>query len=297
MTPPSWLWVIFTLIGATGQSMRNAAQKSLTARLGTVGATHVRFLYGLPFGLIALGMVFAAYGELPRLTLISLAWTTAGAVSQIAATALMLAAMRERSFVVVTAYTKTEPVQVALFVVIFLGEHVTAMLAAAVLVATAGVLLLSWPARRTEEIFSWRPAILGIVSGSLFAMAAVGFRGGIIALDAEFVPAATTTLALALTIQTVFLSLWLFIRTPEVLKGVLAAWRPSLAAGFLGSFASEMWFLAFALQTPARVRTLGLVEILVAGMISRRIFAQSPSPRDIIGMLLVIGGIALLFNG
>jgi drug/metabolite transporter (DMT)-like permease len=58
-----------------------------------------------------------------------------------------------------------------------------------------------------------------------------------------------------------------------------------------------MWFLAFALQTPARVRTLGLVEILVAGMIFRRIFAQSPSVRDIVGMLLVIFGIALLFNG
>jgi drug/metabolite transporter (DMT)-like permease len=78
---------------------------------------------------------------------------------------------------------------------------------------------------------------------------------------------------------------------------VIAAWRPSLAAGFLGSFASEMWFLAFALQTPARVRTLGLVEILVAGMISRRVFAQASGVRDIIGMVLVIGGIALLFNG
>ncbi len=296
MTPPSWLWVVFTLVGATGQSMRNAAQKNLTARLGTVGATHIRFLYGLPFGLIALAAVFAAYGELPRLNLVSLAWTTAGATSQVAATALMLAAMRERSFVVVTAYTKTEPVQVALFVVIFLGEHVTPMLAAAVLIATSGVLVMSWPPRRSEEVFSWRPAVLGIVSGSLFAMAAVGFRGGITALDAGFVPAATMTLATALTIQAVFLSIWLFIRQPDVLRGVLAAWRPSLAAGFLGSFASEMWFLAFALQSPARVRTLGLVEILVAGMISRRVFAQTPGFREIIGMVLVVGGIALLFN-
>jgi drug/metabolite transporter (DMT)-like permease len=171
------------------------------------------------------------------------------------------------------------------------------MLATAILIATAGVLVMSWPQRKSDEIFSWRPAILGIVSGGLFAMAAVGFRGGIVALNASFVPAATLTLATALTIQTVFLSLWLFVRKPEVLRGVLAAWRPSLAAGFLGSFASEMWFLAFALQNPARVRTLGLVEILVAGMISRRIFAQSPTARDIIGMALVIGGIALLFNG
>ena len=170
------------------------------------------------------------------------------------------------------------------------------MLASAVIIATAGVLVMSWPSRLGGEAFSWRPAVLGIASGGLFALAAVGFRGGITALDASFFSAATTTLALALTIQTVALSAWLWVRSPDVMAQVLAAWKPSLVAGFLGSFASEMWFLAFALQTPARVRTLGLVEILVAGMISRRAFAQTPGLRDILGMALVIVGIALLFN-
>ena len=171
--------------------MRNAAQKSFTGRLGTVGATHIRFLYGLPFGLIALAIVFAVEGELPVPNFASFAWTSFGAISQIAATGLMLAAMRERSFVVTTVYTKTEPVQVALFVVIFLGERVTPMLAAAVLIATAGVLVMSWPSRLGGEVFSWRPALLGIASGGLFALAAVAFRGGITALDTSFISAAT----------------------------------------------------------------------------------------------------------
>jgi drug/metabolite transporter (DMT)-like permease len=296
MTPPSWLWVVLTLVGAIGQTLRNATQKSLTARLGTIGATHIRFLYGLPFGLLALAIVFAIWGELPKPNIVSLAWTALGAASQVAATGLMLAAMRERSFVVATAYTKTEPVQIALFVVVFLGEHVTPMLATAILIATVGVLVMSWPSKHGGEIFSWRPALLGIASGGLFAMAAVGFRGGIVALDASFIPAATLTLAIALTIQTVLLSAWLAVRRPEVLRGVLEAWRPSLAAGFLGSFASEMWFLAFALESPARVRTLGLAEILIAGMISRRVFAQAPGIRDIAGIVLVIFGIGLLLN-
>lgn len=297
MTPPSWLWVVLTLVGATGQSLRNATQKGLTGRLGTVGATHIRFLYGLPFALLALAAVYAVWGELPTPTPLFLAWTAAGAVSQVAATALLLAAMRERSFVVATAYTKTEPVQIAVFVVVFLGEKVTPMLAAAVVIATAGVLVMSSPSRRSGEVFSWRPALLGTASGALFAMAAVGFRGGITALAASFIPAATLTLATALLLQSVVLSAWLLVRRPDVMREVLVAWRPSLAAGFLGSFASEMWFLAFALQSPARVRTLGLVEILVAGMISRRMFAQTPGVRDIIGIVMVIFGIALLFNG
>ncbi len=171
-------------------------------------------------------------------------------------------------------------------------------LAAAVLIATAGVLALSWPSRAGREIFSWRPALLGVASGALFALAAVAFRGGITALETpEFLPAATLTLAISLGVQTVLLSLWLLVFSPKVLWGVLAAWKPSLPAGFLGAFASEMWFLAFALKSPAPVRTLGLVEILIAGLVSRRFFQQAPGVRDVFGMILVIAGIALLFNG
>jgi drug/metabolite transporter (DMT)-like permease len=293
-----WLWVGFTLVGATAQTFRNAAQRSLTAELGTVGATHIRFLFGLPFGLLALAVVWLVGGSLPVPGLAVLAWTALGAVSQIAATALMLAAMRERSFVVTTAYTKTEPVQVALFALIFLGDKVSPALAVAILLATAGVIVLSWPARDAGEVFSWRPAILGITSGSFFALAAVAFRGAITALGtAAFIPAATLTLALSLTFQTGLISAWLLVRDPATLRAILTAWRPSLAAGFLGAFASENWFLAFALTNPARVRTLGLIEILIAGLISRRLFAQAAGPRDVFGMVLVVSGIVLLFNG
>jgi drug/metabolite transporter (DMT)-like permease len=296
MTAPAWLWVVFTLIAATAQTFRNAAQRSLTETLGTAGATHVRFLFGLPFGLLMLAVVAIAAGPLPIPGGATLGWVALGAVGQILATALMLAAMRERSFVVTTAYTKTEPIQVALFVVIFLGEQVTPVLAAAILIATAGVLALSWPQRSGDEIFSWRPAILGVASGGLFALSAVAFRGGIGTLDAPFIPAATVTLGLSLTTQAVLLSAWLWVREPDVLRAVVRAWRPSLPAGFLGAFASEMWFLSFAIQSPARVRTLGLVEIVIAGIVSRRLFTQRLSLRDLIGMALVVIGIGLLFD-
>ena len=273
-------------------------EEVLTGRLGTVGATHIRFLFGLPFGLLALAAVALVWGGLPAPTPAFLSWTVLGGFSQIAATALMLAAMRERSFVVTTAYTKTEPVQIALFALLFLGDPVSLSLAVAILIATAGVIVLSWPRRAGGEIFSWRPAMLGIVSGAFFALAAVAFRGGITSLaKADFIPAATVTLALSLTVQTVILSAWLLVRDRATLRAILAAWRPSLAAGFLGAFASENWFLAFALTNPARVRTLGLVEILIAGLISRRLFAQTASLRDLAGMSLIVIGIALLFNG
>lgn len=298
MTIFPWLWVVLTLAAATAQTFRNAAQRELTGTLGTVGATNVRFIFGLPFGLIALATVAIVAGPLPMPNLSSVVWTAAGAVCQIAATAMMLAAMRERSFVVTIAYTKTEPVQIAVFAVVFLGEQLSLALGIAIVIATFGVLLLSWPSRAGADAFSWRPALLGIASGGLFALAAVGFRGGIVALgDVGFVPAATVTLAVALTIQSLLLTGWLQLRDPAVLRAIAVNWRKSLAAGFLGALASEIWFLAFAIKGPAAVRTLGLVEVLIAGFVSRTLFRQTPTLRDFIGIALVVVGVVLLIAG
>ncbi|HJZ31788.1 MAG TPA: DMT family transporter [Hyphomicrobiaceae bacterium] len=294
----SWLWAVFTVLAAGGQVLRNAQQKELTETLGTVGATHVRFLFGLPFGLIFLLLVLAANGQgLPPLNGTMLAWSTAAALAQIGATALLLAAMRERSFVVTTAYAKTEPVQVAVFGLAFLGDRLSPGLAAAILIATAGVLIMSWPRSNTRDAFTWTPAILGIASGAMFAIAAIGFRGGIRALAApNFVLAATTTLALGLIIQTAMLSSYLFLFDRDKLIAICREWRPSLLAGFTGAFASQMWFLAFALETAAKVRTLALVEVLFAQVLSRNLFKQQLASREMLGIGLIIAGVVLLLN-
>jgi drug/metabolite transporter (DMT)-like permease len=270
----------------------------LTVSLGTVGATHVRFLFGLPFGLLFLAIVLVATGQpVPRFTQSSLAWSVAAALAQIAATATLLAAMRERSFVVTTAYAKTEPVQVALFGLVFLGDHVTAGVAAAIVIATAGVLFVSWPRSNAEEAFTWKPAALGIGSGALFAVAAIGFRGGIRALDEpNFVVAATVILAFGLLIQTVALTAYLAIFDRPVLFAIFRVWRQSMFAGFMGAFASQMWFLAFALESAAKVRTLALVEILFAQILSRNLFKQNLASREAVGIGLIIVGVIVLLN-
>jgi drug/metabolite transporter (DMT)-like permease len=293
-----WLWAVFTVIAAGGQVMRNAMQKELTGVLGTVGATHVRFLFGLPFGLLFLAVVLIVTGlPVPVLNNTMLAWTVTGAMAQIGATALLLAAMKERSFVVITAYAKTEPVQVAFFSLAFLGEHISLGVGAAILIATAGVLIVSWPRRSAEEVFSWKPAALGIASGAMFAVAAIGFRGGIRALETpSFVVAATVTLALGLVIQTAVLSAYLAIADRPVLGSIVRAWKPSLMAGFMGAFASQMWFLAFALETAAKVRTLALIEILFAQVVSRNLFKQNLASREMAGIGLIVLGVILLLN-
>src|SRR5262245_60888461 len=165
VTTVPWLWVVFTLIAAAAQTIRNATQRSLTATLGTVGATHVRFLFGLPFSLIFLaGVAFVVGRALPTPNLIYVPWLIAGSGFQIGATALMLAAMGERSFVVTIAYIKTEPIQVALFGLILLGDKVTPLMALAIVIATLGVVVMSLKPGAMQG--GLKPTLLGLGAGA-----------------------------------------------------------------------------------------------------------------------------------
>ena len=289
------LWAVFTLIAAAAQTARNAMQRELTASLGTVGATHVRFLFGFPFALIFLaGVVITTGQDLPQTPLAFWPWVVAGALGQIAATALMLSAMGERSFVVAYAYIKTEPVQVALFGLIFLGDHITPLSAAAILIATAGVIVMSLKPG-SASAGTMRSTLIGLGGGTMFALSAISYRGAILALQhPDFVLAATFTLAIGLVVQAALLSLYLALRDPQVLRAIMHAWKPSLFAGFMGAFASQFWFLAFAITTAANVRTLALVEVLFAQGVTRFIFKQPTTKREGVGIVLVVIGVALL---
>src|SRR5262250_2245019 len=302
-----WLWAAFTLVAAAAQTVRNAAQRGLTGKLGTVGATHVRFLFGCPFALVFLLALLGTGGMLPRPTLSFWPWLLDGALAQIAATALMLAAMEERSFVVAIAYIKTEPVQVAVFGLVFLGDAVTPMMAAAIVIATAGVIVMSRKGASLGRLAradllppgggggGWRPTALGLSAGACFALSAIGFRGAILSLhDPNFVMAATFTVTTGLAVQTALLTGWLVLRDRAVLTAIFRAWQPSLFAGFMGALASQFWFLGFATATAASVRTLALVEVLFAQAISRFAFGQRTSLQEGAGIVLIVIGVVLL---
>jgi uncharacterized membrane protein len=129
----------------------------------------------------------------------------------------------------------------------------------------------------------------------MFALSAVGYRGAILSLNhPTYVMAATYTLFVGLVIQCVVLSAWLALREPTALGAIMRHWRPSLLAGFLGAFASQFWFLAFALATAASVRTLALVEVLFAQAISSFVFKQMTTAREALGIVLIVIGVAVL---
>ena len=116
MTSLAWLWIPVTVWAAFAQTIRNAAQRHLTAELGTLGATLVRFFYGVPFAALWMAGVLAHTGSaLPATGATFLACVLFGCVAQVGATALLLAVMQERNFALGVAYSKSEVVQVAIF--------------------------------------------------------------------------------------------------------------------------------------------------------------------------------------
>ena len=290
-----FLWVWFTLAGAAGQTARNAMQRDLTDRLNADGATFVRFLFGFPFALLFLALVRIGTGAaFPTINPAFINWTVLGALTQIGATALMLKTMEHRSFVVSTAYLKSEPVIVAILGFAFLRDPVTLPMAAAILLATFGVLLISVKARTLDE-GGWKPALLGLSAAGLFGASAIGYRGAILALGrTDYLMPATFSLAVGLTLQTVLLLGWLLLFRGRTLVAIARLWRPSLLAGFAGAAGSQFWFLAFALATAASVRTLALVEVLFAQAVTRFIFRQKVTVREGGGIVLLLAGAALL---
>jgi len=290
------LWIPFTIVAALGQVARNAMQRQLTGPLGTWGATNIRFLFGFPFSVLFFAVVLVATGDaIPWPGAMFWPWLLLGALSQIAATGLMLAAMNDRSFVVTTAYLKTEAIQTAIFGFVFLGDHLTMLKVIAILIATAGVVVTALRPGAARELGSIKPTLQGLVAAACFALSAVGFRGAIIVVPGvSFVTAASYTLVLALFVQTLVLTIYLLARAPKVLKGILTLWKPSMLAGFMGAAASQFWFLAFALTAAANVRTLALVEVLFAQGVAYFSFKQPLSLRELSGIVLIVIGVALL---
>ena len=163
----------------------------------------------------------------------------------------------------------------------------------AIVIATAGVVIMS--TKPGGMVGGVRPTLIGLASGGMFALSAIGFRGSILSLrSTNYIAAATFTLAVGIAMQAVLLSLYLGLRNPAVMLAIVRAWKPSLLAGLAGAVASQFWFLAFALATAASVRTLALDRGAVRAT-DRALCLRSPHHvREALGMVLVVGGVGLL---
>ncbi|MCW5745326.1 MAG: EamA family transporter [Alphaproteobacteria bacterium] len=298
------LWIPITVAAAFFQCTRTALQQKLKALLSTNGANFVRYVYGAPVSILMLVLLMTVGGRaLPDWDWMFVAWAALGGVAQIIATSLLIYAFELRNFAVGTAYSKTETVQLALVAVLILHEPLAPLAWAGILVSLFGVIVLSvkGDARSLRQIvLGWahKAALVGIAAGGIFGVAALSIRQGALHLPTgDFMIRAIFTLAVMNTLQTLILGAWLVAREPAQLVKVVTTWRSSALVGLLSVFGSACWAMGFALQTAAYVRSLGQIELVFTFIASRYMLHERPTMGELVGAVLVVGGVVLLLLG
>lgn len=295
------LWIPISVAAAFFQNLRSALQKHLKTSLGTSGSTFSRFVFALPFAALYAAALHFGFGHaVPAPNAVFLVHIVVGGLSQIVATALLIHLFSLRNFAVGTAWSKTEPVQTAIFGLIVLGDAVSLAGAAAIAVSLCGVVTLSVARTRLTlgAVFrqlTGRPALVGMASGAGFGISAVSYRAASLSLGADgFLMPAACTLVSVLLFQSLAMALWLAWREPGRVGAVLAAWRVTGLVGIAGALTSVGWFTAMTLQNAAYVRAVGQVELVFTFLASTVFFRERSSGTEIAGIVLIVAGILLL---
>jgi drug/metabolite transporter (DMT)-like permease len=295
------LWVYITIGAAFLQNFRTAMQKRLKGRLSTTGATFVRFGFGFPFAIVYVFVLHHVFG---------MAWPTAhgmfalygmaGGLSQIFGTFLLLHLLSYRNFVVGTAYSKTEPMQAALFGIVILGDQVSNGAALAILVGIVGVITISVArteitARSLVSSLTERRALIGLASGAMFGFSAVFYRAASLSLGGPgFLMQAGFTLVCVSIFQTLIMLGYMRLREPGQITDVLKNWRPASVVGIAGIMGSAGWFTAMTIQNVAYVRALGQIELIFTFAASYFLFHERSNRREVFGVVLIASGILIL---
>ena len=297
------LWVIITILAAFSQNLRSTFQKKLQSDLSDIGATNVRFLFGLPFAIIYFLFLHNSY----EVTLTSIPnkfilFTILGGLSQIIATFLLLKIFNYKNFAVGTTYSKTEPIQALFFSILILGETTSYMGVIGIIIGIFGVIFISYKSNKLSydnKPDSKTSIYLGLLSGALFGIAAVMFRGASLSLNLDnLLYSSGLTLLVALFIQTTLLGIYLLITDKNQILLSFDNLKDCTIVGFFGALASMCWFYAMSIQNVAYVRALGQIELVFTILMTLIYFKEKISFREIIGIcFILIGIIVIILNG
>lgn len=292
------LWIPITLFAAFCQNLRSALQKHLKGRLGTTGATFVRFGYGVPFAILYVAVLIAIFDyPLPQISVRFLIAGALGGLAQIFATFLLVYLFSFRNFAVGTAYSKTEPIQAALFGFVLLGEQISWTTGGFILLGIVGVVIISLAKSPVsldtlKRALLGRAALIGLASAAMFGASAAAYRVASLSLEGTGVPMqAGFALAYATLFQSAVMIVWMSARDPAQLTASLSAWRSAVWVGATGVAGSIGWFTAMTLQNVAYVRALAQVELVFTFLASWLVFKEAISRSEVAGCVLIVAGV------
>lgn len=292
------LWIPITLAAATFQILRTSRQHELRSQLSTAAAGFVRYAYGAPLAVVLSVVLFVVLGRpVPDVPIRFWPIVGAGAVAQIVATVALLASFKRRDFAIGTVYSKTEVLVVAALAAAGLAPALRPLGWVGAVLVTAGVAWLasngSLPSlvRRAGD----PAAVLGFVAAIGFAGAAVAIGAASRALSgAASFDRAVLTLTAVLVVQTVFNAAWFVATDVGEIERTARAWRPAVWVGLFSLLGSIGWAWAFTLESAAKVRALGQVELIIAFAVAHVALGERHSRSDLAAAATVLVGVVVV---
>ncbi|MGB7288036.1 MAG: EamA family transporter [Salaquimonas sp.] len=302
------IWIPITVAAAFMQNIRSATQKHLKGKLKTVGATFVRFGFGMPFAALFVAIMhFGFEMPLPQTNQNFWFWVIIAGAMQITAQQFLLNAFSHDSFTVGTAYSRTEAVQAAIIGFVLLGDRISFSAITAIAITVIGVIMLAL-AKSDMTLagllgaFKSKGAQIGLMAGAGFGLSATSYRGASLALgeglaEPNFLMQAGFTLLITITMQSAVLFLWMLITDRGEISRIATVWKWGLLAGAAGASASFGWFIGFTLQAASVIKALAQVELLFTYASTIFIFKEKVTRGEIAGCLLIVTGILVLVLG
>ena len=295
------IWIPITIFAAFSQNLRSIYQKKLQKNISNISSTYTRFLFGLPFVFIYFLFLYNYSNTtflVSNINLQFIFYCLIGGISQIIATFLLLKIFMTNNFSVATAYSKTEPIQAAFFGFIILSDPVSFIGFIGIVIGLIGIMITSIKKVNLSINFFNLSVFYGLLSGSLFGLAAVLFRGASHSLfSIDYILTSSFTLLIAIGIQTLILTIYILIKDIKQFYLLYLNWKDSLIVGFFGAFASICWFYAMSVQNVAYVRALGQIELIFTILASIFYFKEKIIKTEILGILITLTGILIiLFN-
>ena len=287
------LWISISVAAAVFQTLRFMLQKVMAKQtLSAAGATFARFLYSAPLIVVLTTLYLSQTGQAwPDLSPQFWMFAATGGLAQVLATVCVVLVFKSRNFAVGITFKKTEVILAVLVGIVVLGDQVSWQGLGAIVLGLIGVLLLSSPAQ--IEAWNWRMMFnratgLGILSGALFAVSAVTYRGASLQLDmTDHWGRAGVTLAVVTSMQLTGMAIYLFSRERGEISAVWQARRVAGWIGILSMAGSFCWFTAFTLQNAAYVKAVGQIELIFSLLVTVLFFKEKISFREWIGVAVL----------
>lgn len=271
------------------QAWRNAFQKQLSTTVDVYGVTLARFIFALPLALIYISCLyhFQPITESVHFNLRFAIYVLIAALSQIAATALMVQLFKQKNYAIGVGLAKSEAVLAAIIAVVFLSDHLSLLGWFGVAVGGFAVFLMS--KGRDFSDFSVPTLCIGIGSGLCFAITSLLVREASLELtNLPFIHRAAWVLLMVIGTQCFLLLMYLGIFRRATLWAMWQRIGLTFRVSLCSFLASLGWFSAMSMQSVPIVKTLGQVEIIFSMLISAYFFKEKLARAEHLGIVLVV---------